>query len=331
MIKNIPTVLAIFFSAVLSLASTLAAAQGNGANYPNKTIKLVIPFPAGGATDILGRTLALKLSTALGQQVIVENKPGAGGAIGADSVAKAMPDGYTILMATSSTHSIAPAINPKMPYDALNDFAPIAHFANAPSVMIVGNNFPAKTVQEAITLLKTNPGKYNFGSSGIGTYPHLMAELFKWRAGGLFVVHIPYRGTGLVITDLIGGQIGYLMDSIVSAQPHIKDGKVRPLAVSGKTRSKSLPNVPTFTEAGVPGLELSNWFGVFAPANTPRVIVDRLNKEINAIAKQSDVVERLERAGAEPASGTPEQFSKVVKDELDGWKAVIKRANIKPE
>jgi tripartite-type tricarboxylate transporter receptor subunit TctC len=331
MIKNIPTVLAIFFSAVLSLASTLATAQGNGANYPNKTIKLVIPFPAGGATDILGRTLALKLSTALGQQVIVENKPGAGGAIGADSVAKAMPDGYTILMATSSTHSIAPAINPKMPYDALNDFAPIAHFANAPSVMIVGNNFPAKTVQEAITLLKTNPGKYNFGSSGIGTYPHLMAELFKWRAGGLFVVHIPYRGTGLVITDLIGGQIGYLMDSIVSAQPHIKDGKVRPLAVSGKTRSKSLPNVPTFTEAGVPGLELSNWFGVFAPANTPRVIVDRLNKEINAIAKQSDVVERLERAGAEPASGTPEQFSKVVKDELDGWKAVIKRANIKPE
>jgi tripartite-type tricarboxylate transporter receptor subunit TctC len=331
MIKNIPTVLAIFFCAVLSLASTLATAQGNGANYPNKTIKLVIPFPAGGATDILGRTLALKLSTALGQQVIVENKPGAGGAIGADSVAKAMPDGYTILMATSSTHSIAPAINPKMPYDALNDFAPIAHFANAPSVMIVGNNFPAKTVQEAITLLKTNPGKYNFGSSGIGTYPHLMAELFKWRAGGLFVVHIPYRGTGLVITDLIGGQIGYLMDSIVSAQPHIKDGKVRPLAVSGKTRSKSLPNVPTFTEAGVPGLELSNWFGVFAPANTPRVIVDRLNKEINAIAKQSDVVERLERAGAEPASGTPEQFSKVVKDELDGWKAVIKRANIKPE
>jgi tripartite-type tricarboxylate transporter receptor subunit TctC len=323
--------LAVLFGALLSLTSNSVLAQSTGAAYPNKTVKLVIPFPAGGATDILGRTLALKLSTALGQQVIVENKPGAGGTIGADSVAKATPDGYTILMATSSTHSIAPAINPKMPYDALHDFTPIAHFANAPSVMIVGNNFPAKSVQEAVTLFKSNPGKYNFGSSGIGTYPHLVAELFKWRAGGLFVVHIPYRGTGLVITDLVAGQIGYLMDSIVSAQPHIKDGKVRPLAVSGKARSKSLPNVPTFAEAGVPGLELSNWFGIFAPANTPRVIVDRLNKEINAIAKQSDVVERLERAGAEPAAGTPEQFSKVVKDELDGWKAVIKRANIKPE
>jgi tripartite-type tricarboxylate transporter receptor subunit TctC len=331
MMKKTLVSLAILFGAAISFTATSVLAQGSGAAYPNKTIKLVIPFPAGGATDILGRTLALKLSTALGQQVIVENKPGAGGTIGADSVAKATPDGYTILMATSSTHSIAPAINPKMPYDALNDFAPIAHFANAPSVMIVGNSFPAQSVQEAVTLFKSNPGKYNFGSSGIGTYPHLVAELFKWRAGGLFVVHIPYRGTGLVITDLVAGQIGYLMDSIVSAQPHIKDGKVRPLAVSGKARSKSLPNVPTFTEAGVPGLELSNWFGVFAPANTPRAIVDRLNKEINAIAKQSDVVERLERAGAEPASGTPEQFSKVVKDELDGWKAVIKRANIKPE
>jgi tripartite-type tricarboxylate transporter receptor subunit TctC len=331
MMKKTLISLAILVGATVSFTSTSALAQGSAAAYPSKTIKLVIPFPAGGATDILGRTLALKLSTALGQQVIVENKPGAGGTIGADSVAKATPDGYTILMATSSTHSIAPAINPKMPYDALNDFAPIAHFANAPSVMIVGNSFPAKSVQEAVSLFKSNPGKYNFGSSGIGTYPHLVAELFKWRAGGLFVVHIPYRGTGLVITDLVAGQIGYLMDSIVSAQPHIKDGKVRPLAVSGKARSKSLPNVPTFAEAGVPGLELSNWFGVFAPANTPRAIVDRLNKEINAISKQGDVIERLERAGAEPASGTPEQFSKVVKDELDGWKAVIKRANIKPE
>ncbi len=312
-------------------ASTVQAQTSANSGYPNKTVKLVIPFPAGGATDILGRTLAQKLSTALGQQVIVENKPGAGGTIGADSVAKATPDGYTLLMATSSTHSIAPAINPKMPYDALNDFAPVAHFANAPSVMVVGANFPAKSVPEAIALFKNNPGKYNFGSSGIGTYPHLVAELFKWRAGGLFVVHIPYRGTGLVITDLVGGQIGYLMDSIVSAQPHIKDGKVRALAVSGNNRSKSLPNVPTFTEAGVPGLELSNWFGVFAPANTPRAIVDRLNKEINLISKQPDVIERLERAGADPASGTPEQFAKVIRDELDGWKAVIKRSNIKPE
>jgi tripartite-type tricarboxylate transporter receptor subunit TctC len=318
---------------LVSVGLTIVAGptRAQPASYPQKTIKLVIPFPAGGATDILGRTLAQKLGMALNQQVIVENKPGAGGTIGADTVAKAAPDGYTLLMATSSTHSIAPAINPKMPYDAFTDFIPIAHFANAPSVMVVGQSFPAKTLQEAVGVFKSNPGKYNFGSSGIGTYPHLMAELFKWRAGGLFVVHIPYRGTGLVITDLVSGQIGYLMDSIVSAQPHLRDGKVKALAVSGSKRSSSLPNVPTFSEAGVPGLELSNWFGVFAPANTPRPIIDRLNREINAIAKQADVVERLERAGADPTNGTPEQFGKVIRDEFEGWKSVIKRANIKPE
>ena len=325
--------------------STAALAQSN---WPNKSIKLVIPFPAGGATDIIGRTLAQKLSISLGQPVVVENKPGAGGTIGADSVAKASPDGYTILMATSSTHSIAPAINPRIPYDAVKDFAPVAYFASAPSVMIVGGAFPAKTVQEAVSVLKAAPGKYNFGSSGIGTYPHLVAELFKWRAGGLFVVHIPYRGTGLVITDLAAGQIGFLMDSIVSAQPHIKDGRVRALAVSGAKRSASLPNVPTFAEANISGMDISNWFGVFAPPGTPNEIVMRLNKEINLVAKIPEVVDRLDRAGAESAGAnqgsgagagigsstssegkTPAQFAKIINDEFEAWKAVIKRANIK--
>jgi tripartite-type tricarboxylate transporter receptor subunit TctC len=300
-------------------------------SWPSKPVRMVIPFPAGGATDIIGRTIAGKLASALGQQVIVENKPGAGGTIGADAVAKAAPDGYTILMATSSTHSIGPALNPKMPYDAFRDFAPVAHVANAPSVLVVGQGFPAASAKDLITLLKNNPGKYNFGSSGIGTYPHLSAEMFKWRAGGLFVVHIPYRGTGLVITDLVSGQIAFLMDSIVSAQPHIRDGKVRALAVSGAKRSASLPNVPTFTEIGVPGMEFSNWFAVFAPAGTAPEIVQRLNRELNAITRSPDVVDRLDKSGAEPAGGTPEQFAKVYRDEYESWKAVIKRANIKPE
>ena len=299
--------------------------------WPTRPVRLVIPFPAGGATDIIGRTIAQKLGTALGQQVVVENRPGAGGTIGADAVAKAAPDGYTLLMATSSTHSIGPAINPKMPYDAFRDFAPIAHIANAPSVLLVGASAPVRTVQELVALLRKNPGRYNFGSSGIGTYPHLSAEMFKWRAGGLFVVHIPYRGTGLVITDLAAGQITFLMDSIVSAQPHISAGKVRPLAVSGAKRSSSLPAVPTFTESGIPGLEFSNWFGMFAPAGTPPDIVARLNRELNAITRSPDVVERLDRAGAEGAGGTPEQFARTYTDEHDSWKAVIKRANIKPE
>jgi tripartite-type tricarboxylate transporter receptor subunit TctC len=296
-----------------------------------RPIRLVIPFPAGGATDIVGRTLAQKLGTALGQQVVVDNKPGAGGTLGADIVAKAAPDGYTLLLSTSSTHSIGPAINPKLPYDPFRDFAPIAHVATAPSVLVVGKDFPAQTTQELVALLKKNPGKYNFGSSGIGTYPHLSAEMFKWRAGGLFVVHIPYRGTGLVITDLVAGQIAFLMDSIVSAQPHIRDGKVRALAVSGARRSPSLPQVPTFGEAGVPNMELSNWFGFFAPPGTPADTVQRANRELNAIVRSADVVERMASFGAEPGGGTPEQFAKLVRDEHESWKTLIQRANIKPE
>jgi tripartite-type tricarboxylate transporter receptor subunit TctC len=313
-------------------AATLVLGTARAQSWPAaRPIRLVIPFPPGGATDIVGRTLAQKLGAALGQQVVVDNKPGAGGSLGADIVAKAAPDGYTLLLSTSSTHSIGPALNPKLPYDAFRDFAPIAHVATAPSVLVVGKDFPAQTTQDLVALLKKNPGKYNFGSSGIGTYPHLSAEMFKWRAGGLFVVHIPYRGTGLVITDLVAGQVAFLMDSIVSAQPHIKDGKVRALATSGAKRSPSLPQVPTFAEAGVPNMELSNWFGFFTPPGTPAETVQRLNRELNAIVRMPDVVERMASFGAEPGGGTPEQFAKLVRDEHDVWKTLIQRANIKPE
>ena len=198
-------------------------------------------------------------------------------------------------------------------------------------MLVVGRSFPAKTAPELIALLKQNPGKYNFGSSGIGTYPHLAAEMFKWRAGGLYVVHIPYRGTGLVITDLVAGQIAFLMDSVVSAQPHIADGKVRALAVSGAKRSNSLPNVPTFAEVGVPGMAFSNWFGFFAPPGTPAEIVQRLNRELDTLVRTPEVAERLERAGAEAAGGTPEQFAKIVRDEYESWKSVIQRAGIKAD
>ena len=314
------------------LAALLTPLGALAQSWPTaKPIRLVIPFPAGGATDIVGRTIAQKLSASIGQQIVIDNKPGAGGTIGADLVAKAHADGYTILMATSSTHSVGPALSAKMPYDAFRDFAPVVQVANAPSVLVVGRNFPASTAQELVALLKRSPGKYNFGSSGIGTYPHPSAEMFKWRAGGLFVVHIPYRGTGLVITDLVAGQIAFLMDSIVSAQPHIADGKVKPLAVSGSRRSISAPTVPTFAEAGIPGMDFSNWFGVFAPAGTPADIVQRLNRELNAALRSPEVAERLQRAGAEPVGGTPEQFTKVYRDEFENWKAVIQRAGIKGE
>ena len=304
-----------------------AAAQA----WPAKPLRLVIPFPAGGATDIIGRLLAQKLAAALGQQVVIDNKPGAGGSIGSDLVAKAPPDGHTLLLATSSTHSIGPALNPKMPYDAFKDFAPIAQVANAPSVLVVGAGFPRGGALDLIKELKARPGKYNFGSSGIGTYPHLSAEMFKWRAGGLYVVHIPYRGTGLVVTDLIAGQITFLMDSIVSAQTHIKDGRVRALAVTGAQRSGSLPDVPTFAELGVPGMAFSNWFGFFAPAGTPPEVVQRLNRELNALMRAPDMADRLRQLGADPVTGTPEAFARVVRDEHDSWKAVIQRAGIQAE
>lgn len=318
---------ALFALPALATLPLSAAAQA----WPAKPLRLVIPFPAGGATDIIGRLLAQKLGAALGQQVVIDNKPGAGGTIGADLVAKAPADGHTLLLATSSTHSIGPALNPKMPYDAFKDFAPIAHVANAPSVLVVGAGFPKGNALDLIKTLKANPGKYNFGSSGIGTYPHLSAEMFKWRAGGLFVVHIPYRGTGLVVTDLIAGQITFLMDSIVSAQTHIKDGRVRALAVTGAQRSGSLPDVPTFTELGVPGLAFSNWFGFFAPAGTPADVVQRANRELNTLMRAPDVADRLRQLGADPVTGTPEAFAKVIRDEHDSWKAVIQRAGIKAE
>ena len=307
------------------------AARAQSAGWPNRPVRLVIPFPAGGATDIIGRVIAMKLSTALNQQVVVENKPGAGGTIGADAVAKAAPDGYTLLLATSSTHSIGPALNPKIPYDAFRDFTPIINVAEAPSVLLVGASFPARDAKQLVAMAKASPGKLNFGSSGISTYPHLAAEMFKWRTGGLFVVHIPYRGTGLVIPDLVAGHVAFLMDSIVSAQPHIRDGKVRPLAVSGARRSVSLPDVPTFGELGIPGMEISNWFGLYGPAGLPPDLVQRINQEMNAVVRAPDVVERLEKAGAESRGGTPAQFAKLYRDEFDSWKSVIQRASIKPE
>ena len=299
--------------------------------WPNRPIKMMIPFPPGGATDIIGRALAARLSSTIGLQVVVDNKPGAGGIIGAELAAKAAPDGYTILLATSSTHSVGAALNPKLPYDATRDFVPVSLVARAPSVLVVGANFPAKTVGEFVSLLKSKPGKYNFGSSGIGTYPHLSAEMFKWRAGNLYAVHIPYRGTGLVIPDLVTGEIAFLMDSVVSAQTHIKDGKVRPLAVSGAHRSVSLPDVPTFTEAGIPGMDISNWFGFLLPVGASAEVINRFNSEVNAALKAPEVIERLVKVGAEPSGGTPEQLKEVIRKDYESWKALIARAGIKPE
>jgi len=316
---------------IAALIGTVTAGSAVAQSWPARPIRLLVPLAAGSTADIISRAVGTELSRTLGQPVVVENKPGAGGVIGADAVAKSAPDGYSVVLATGSTHSVGPALNPKLPYQADKDFLPIVHVATAPSVMVTGASFPVNNIKEMVDLLKRSPGKYNFGSSGIGTYPHLTAEMFKWRAGGLFVVHIPYRGTGLVITDLVAGQIAFLMDSVVSAQTHIRDGKVKPLAVTGTRRSESLPQVPTFAEVGIEGMNISNWFGMLGPAAMPAEIAARMNREVNAALKAPEVIERLTRAGAEPVGGTPDAFKSIIRTEYDNWKALIARAGIKPE
>jgi len=297
------------------------------AQYPNRAVKLVVPFPPAGATDIVGRIVAQKLGEQMGQSVVVENKPGAGGSIGSDLVAKSAPDGYTLLMATSSTHSIGPALQ-KLPYDPLKDFAPITHVANVPNVLVVSPVLPVTSVKELIAYAKARPGQLNFASSGVGTIVHLNGELFKMLAG-VDLVHVPYKGTALSIPDVANGSVAMLFDSLASVQPHIKAGRVRPLAVNAQRRSALLPEVPTLAEAGMPAFDRYTWFGMFAPAGTPKDIVARVNAEVAAALKAPDLLERFAAAGAEAVGSTPEQFVERIKSDATRWAEVIRAANVK--
>jgi tripartite-type tricarboxylate transporter receptor subunit TctC len=285
-----------------------------------------VPFPPAGATDILSRELARQLSERLKQQVVVDNKPGAGGTLGSDLAAKAAPDGYTIQMATSSTHSIGPALNPKIPYNAKEDFTPVAHVADSANVLLVAPNVQAGSIKELVALLKREPGQYNYGSSGPGTIVHLTSELFKSMTGS-YVVHIPYRGTALVIPDMIAGQIHLLFDNIASAQPHLKDGKLRALAVTSTKRSPLLPEVPPVADT-VPGFESVTWFGVFGPRGMPAEAVNRLNSEINAVLKSPEFQQRLRTLGYDAAGGTPADFARLVQRDRDKWTALIRERRI---
>jgi tripartite-type tricarboxylate transporter receptor subunit TctC len=311
---------------LLAAGASLAPATLLAQSYPSKPIRLIVPFPAAGATDILSRELARRLSDRLGQQVVVDNRPGAGGTIGSEAAAKSPPDGYTLLMATSSTHSIGPQLNPKLPYNAQTDFTPVAHVANAANVLIVSPKLEVKNVRELIALARAKPGSLNYGSSGNGTIPNLTGELFKAMTG-IYIVHIPYRGTALVIPDMVTGQVQLMFDSIVSAQPHLKDGRVRPLAVTSLTRSPLLPEVPPLAET-VPGFESVTWFGVFGPRGLPPEVVQKINAEINALFKQPDFAERLRQLGAEPAGGTPADFARAVADDSAKWAKLIRERKI---
>jgi tripartite-type tricarboxylate transporter receptor subunit TctC len=313
----------------LAVAATLAALPATAQNYPNRAIRMVVPSSPGGGTDITGRIIANKLSEALGQQVVVDNRAGAGTIIGIEIAAKAPPDGYTILMGLS-TLAINPSMYAKLPYDAIKDLAPISLVVLSPNILTVHPSVPAKTVKEFIALAKAKPGTITFGSAGQATSPHLSGELLKVLAK-IDIVHVPFKGSGQSVISSISGEIAANFPSVPTAIPYIKAGKLRGLGVTTAKRSQALPEVPSIAEAGVPGYEATQWFGVLAPAGTPRPIIDRLNQEIVKALRLPDVRDRLIADGTEPAPSTPEEFAAYIKSETDKWTRVIKAAGIKPQ
>jgi tripartite-type tricarboxylate transporter receptor subunit TctC len=308
------------------LAATAALFAPAASPYPNKPVRLVVPFPAGGATDIFARALSQKLGERLGQNVIVDNRPGAGGTIGSDAVAKSAADGYTLLLATSSTHSIGPTLNPKIPYDAVKDFTPIAHVGNAPSIMLVPNSSPARTVKEWIDYARKNPGQLNYASSGNGTIVQLTAELFKAQTG-LFVVHIPYKGTALAMPDLISGKVELLFDSLPTGLPHVREGRLRALGVTSLKRSPLVPDLPPVADT-VPGFESNTWFGLFGPKGLPADILAKVNTAANQALADAEVKDKLARLGIEGVGSTPEQFTRMVAADTAKWKKIIAERKI---
>jgi tripartite-type tricarboxylate transporter receptor subunit TctC len=285
-----------------------------------------VPFPAGGATDLFARSLSQKLGDKLGQSLVVENRPGAGGTLGSDLAAKAVPDGYTLLLATSSTHSIGPNLNPRMPYDAVKDFTPISQVGNAPSIMLVPNSSPAKTVKEWIDYAKKNPGRLNYASSGNGTIVQLTAELFKSQAD-LFVVHIPYKGTALAIPDLVSGKVDVLFDSLPTGLPHVRDGRLRALGVTTLKATPLAPGIPPIADV-LPGYESNTWFGLFGPKGLPADVVTRVNTAANQVLQDPEVIDKLQRLGIEPVGGTPAQFGAMLAKESAKWKKIISERKI---
>ena len=313
--------------ALAGLALTCALGGSNGAaqdNYPSKPVRILVSFAAGGPTDQVARVMSAKLTDLLGQTFVVENKTGAGGNIGADLVAKAPPDGYTLLMATVSTHAINPGLYKRMPYDPVKDFAPVGQVGVTPCVLAVHPSLPVNDVQGLIALLKANPGKYSYGSSGMGSILHLCGEQFKTSAGGLQAVHVPYRGSAPMMADLVGGQIALAFDALPTVLPQIQAGKIRAIGGGMATRARAMPDLPTLQEQGVSGFECYTWNAILAPAHTPAPVVAQLSAAINKALADPTVLKRLQDAGVDPTpGGTPEKLADFIRAELAKWAPII--------
>lgn len=303
----------------LLLSATMAA---HAQPYPNRPVRLIVPYTAGGGVDVVARHVATELSKRLGQPIVVENKAGAGSNIGSDAVAKAAPDGYTLLMA-SPANAINMSLFRKMPYNTQRDLAPVALIGAVPSVLTVNPEFPAKSIQELVSLAKSRPGTINYGSGGNGTSEHLAAEMFKAMAG-IDMMHVPYKGGAAAMTDVMGGQISLMFSNQLGAMPHIKGGKLRVLGVADTNRSAALPDTPTFAEAGYPEFLVTVWWGVMAPAGTPKEVIERLNKEINASLAMPELTKRLEDMGARVIGGSPDQFASFLSADIARWARAVK-------
>ena len=314
--------LALLIAIVLCVGATSAQER-----YPQRPLRIVVPFAPGGSTDIIARMLGEQLSRTLGQPVVIENRPGAAGNIGAEAVARSAPDGYTLLMATTGVMAINNALYKNMNYDAATDFEYVVFVASITNVLIVAADSPLQSVGDLIAAAKRSPGRLSFASSGAGASTHMSAELFKIMAG-VDLLHVPYKGSGPALPDVITGRVSMMFENMPGAMPHIRAGTVRPLAVTGLGRSSALPEVPTITESGVPGYESLSWSGIAVPAGTPRDVIARLNREINVIIASPQMRQRLADQGAEPVGGPPEGFSEHAKRERDKWSRVIRDANI---
>jgi tripartite-type tricarboxylate transporter receptor subunit TctC len=304
-------------------------AVAQAAGFPNRPVRLVVPFPAGGATDLTGRLLASKLAELWGQPVIVENRPGASGMIGGEQVARATPDGQTLLV-TITTHIQNPALFAKIPYDALKDFEPISQICLSYLVLAVRPEFPANDVREFAALVKANPGKYTFGSFGTGSSSHIVGERFA-RSQGLDMAHVPYKGAAPLVTDLLGGQVSSSWIDVSTATQHIASGKLKPLVVTGPRRAPMLPNVPTMAERGFTGYEPLGWVGMFAPAGTPKALIDKISQDVMRVVRMPDVSARLNEQTLVPVGDTPESFANTLRQDMALWAKIVSEAGVKPQ